>query len=170
MPRSRSAAGEPSAAPGWCGRRQSGRRRHRIEGSPRAGCLRRGPPRGRRPTLPLRQMSTPHGRIRRQPEAGGVFSPQRAPQSSARRGEMECGADQHHTGAGQHPPGHIGQSSEAPANDVFLSGHWAEEEKKRPLRPNAEGDSGDETPPKWRRLIAGIGRRDRCAHDTPPPN
>ena len=55
---------------------------------------------------------------------------------------MKCGADQRHSGAGQHPPRRLGQGGKALAEKVLPSGHWAEEEKKRPPRPNAEGDGG----------------------------
>lgn len=170
MPRFHPVAGELPAAPGWCGRHRSGRCRRKTTGIPKVGYLRRGPPQGRQPTPPQGRVSTPHGRIRRQPQAGGVVSPQRAPQSSARWGEIQGGADQHHKGADQRPLGHVGQNSEAPTNDILLSSHRAEKKKKRPPRPNAEGGGRDETPPKWRRLIARVGRRDRCAHSTPPPS
>lgn len=93
--------------------------------------------------------------VRRQPQADGDSE--------------QSDGDQSHRGAGQRPPGRLGQGSEAPAERVLLPGRRAEEEDERSRRPDGQQEGGGDEAPPQRRLVVWVGWWDRYAHSVPPP-
>lgn len=156
MPRFHPAVGELPAAPEGCNRHRSGRCRPRITGIPRGEYLLCRLSRGRDPTtVPGRVCARPDCDVRRQPQADGDSE--------------QSDGDQSHRGAGQRPPGRLGQGSEAPAERVLLPGRRAEEEDERSRRPDGQQEGGGDEAPPQRRLVVWVGWWDRYAHSVPPP-